>query len=335
MKISVVDPVSRAVDRTNYVLFQTFDIGKWFTLAFCAFLAMLGEGCSSYLSCNTGGLGRLGGRPGGPDLDFLWQWKEENQTIIIVIVAAILVVGCLIGLLVCWLSCRGQFLFIDGIVHNRAGVVAPWHEYRRESNSLLLFRIMFNFVLVAAFVLLAGVCGMIALPSIRAQEFGSAAALALVIGVPAFCLTVITAGLIDMFLKDFLVPIMYLRRIRTIDAWVAFRHHFLAGHLQSFVLYALFRVVIGLAGGTIAIIATCLTCCLTFVPYLGTTILLPLFVFSRSYGICFLEQFGSEWTFFPDESPLKPSPHVSFVVRESPHSYIDPQAFSAPFTNNK
>ena len=124
MKISVVDPISRAVDRTNYVLFQTFDFGKWITLTFCAFLAMLGEGRSSYLSCNTGGLGRLGGGPGGPDLDFLWQWKEENETIIIVILAAILVVGCLIGVLVCWLSCRGQFLFIDSIVHNRAGVVA-------------------------------------------------------------------------------------------------------------------------------------------------------------------------------------------------------------------
>ena len=34
---------------------------------------------------------------------------------------------------------------------------------------------------------------------------------------------------------------------------------------------------------------------LVAIPYLGTVILLPLFVFLRCYSLCFLEQFGPSW----------------------------------------
>ena len=43
MTISVIDPVSPAIERTKLVLFQPFDLGKWFKLGFCAFLATLGD----------------------------------------------------------------------------------------------------------------------------------------------------------------------------------------------------------------------------------------------------------------------------------------------------
>ncbi len=38
MKISVTDPISPAIERTKFVLFRPFDIGKWFKLGFCAVL---------------------------------------------------------------------------------------------------------------------------------------------------------------------------------------------------------------------------------------------------------------------------------------------------------
>jgi hypothetical protein len=54
------------------------------------------------------------------------------------------------------------------------------------------------------------------------------------------------------------------------------------------------------------VIATCLTCCLAAIPYLGSVILLPLLVFDRAYPLYFLEQFGPEWRFFgPASSPAE------------------------------
>ena len=37
MSISVVDPISPAIERTRLVLFQPFDLGKWFILGFVPF----------------------------------------------------------------------------------------------------------------------------------------------------------------------------------------------------------------------------------------------------------------------------------------------------------
>src|SRR5204863_7426761 len=38
-----------------------------------------------------------------------------------------------------WIRARGRFIFTDCVVKNRAAIVAPWNEYRREGNSLFLF----------------------------------------------------------------------------------------------------------------------------------------------------------------------------------------------------
>ena len=43
-EISVAEPVSPALERVKRILFQPFDLGKWFVIGFCAWLAQLGEG---------------------------------------------------------------------------------------------------------------------------------------------------------------------------------------------------------------------------------------------------------------------------------------------------
>ena len=47
VEINVVEPVSPALERVKRVLFQPFDLGKWFVIGFCAWLACLGEGGGS------------------------------------------------------------------------------------------------------------------------------------------------------------------------------------------------------------------------------------------------------------------------------------------------
>ncbi|HLX94273.1 MAG TPA: hypothetical protein VKU37_00855 [Verrucomicrobiae bacterium] len=42
-EISVAEPVSPALEQVKRVLFRPFDLGKWFTIGFCAWLAQLGE----------------------------------------------------------------------------------------------------------------------------------------------------------------------------------------------------------------------------------------------------------------------------------------------------
>jgi len=41
INLSVIDPIGRALDRVKLLLFQPFDLGKWFAIGFCAWLAFL------------------------------------------------------------------------------------------------------------------------------------------------------------------------------------------------------------------------------------------------------------------------------------------------------
>jgi hypothetical protein len=41
--VSVTVPLGQAIDRVKLVLFRPFDLGKWFVIGFCAWLAQLGE----------------------------------------------------------------------------------------------------------------------------------------------------------------------------------------------------------------------------------------------------------------------------------------------------
>ena len=56
-EISVTAPVGQALDWVKRMLFQPFDLGKWFVIGFCAWLAGLGESGTSF----HGGGGSGGG----------------------------------------------------------------------------------------------------------------------------------------------------------------------------------------------------------------------------------------------------------------------------------
>src|SRR5215472_8329157 len=55
-EVSVTVPLSQALERVKLILFRPFDIGKWFTIGFCAWLAYLGQ---------QGFRGNFGGGRGG------------------------------------------------------------------------------------------------------------------------------------------------------------------------------------------------------------------------------------------------------------------------------
>jgi hypothetical protein len=310
MAISVVDPVSPAIERVKTVCFRPFDMHKWFVLGFCAFLAQFGEGGGG--SFNTGGRGGGGGGgPGdGPDFNEVKDWIDANIGLVILMAVIALLVILGLAALFTWLGSRGKFMFIDGIVHNRAAVKAPWSEYRREGNSLFGFRIVLVLATYVCFLLLAGIALLIALPDIRSGTLTGAGTVAIVIGIAGAVIIALASGIVTLFLLDFIAPIMYLRRLRVMEAWSVFRHEFLAGRAGTFVLYMLFKIVIGICVGLLGVVITCVTCCIPAIPYIGSVILLPLLVFGQAYPLYFIQQFGDDWRFFhrlPPPLPDEPS----------------------------
>ncbi|MCP4713352.1 MAG: hypothetical protein GY869_32385, partial [Planctomycetes bacterium] len=138
-EISVTEPIGSAITATKQILFKPFDLGKWFILGFCAFLANL---------CDCGGPGNGGNsnRSNGGFRSFdettthVFSWFERNWELILSIGWMIAVGILMLIVLFMWLSSRGKFMLLDGVVHNRGAVVEPWRKYKDLANSLFLWR---------------------------------------------------------------------------------------------------------------------------------------------------------------------------------------------------
>jgi hypothetical protein len=330
MAISVVAPITPAFEHTKEVLFRPFELGKWFVLGFCAWLAQLGEsgGGSGGNGLNFRAPVRAqapalkpgqGPNPGqapapapqpAPPSEFqkAMEWIQANLGLAIGIALAVILFVAVIALLVTWLRARGTFLFLDGVARNRAAVAEPWREYAREGNSLFRFLFLLG---LASFVIILAIGGgalALALPDIRARQFGAAAATAMAIGFSLLFVFILAISAVNVFLFDFVVPIMYLRRQTVMRSWGDFHRDILAGHVATLVLYLLFQIVINIALVFLSIMFCCGSLCLALVPYLGTVITLPLWVFRRAYALFFLEQFGPEWATITAATTKPPVP---------------------------
>ena len=305
MAISVIDSLGSAFGRVGRVLFTPFDAGKWFVLGFCAWLAYLGEGGVGF---RVGG--RWGGDGGGPPLgdafEEVGEWVEEHLVLVISAAVIVFLVLVAIGLVLSWVRARGKFMFLDGVVRNRGAVVEPWRQFRPLGNSLFWFHLVFGLIAFGVFVLIGLLAVAIAWGDIEAEEFGVAAIAAIVTGLVLWFPCVLTAAVVSLFLEDFVIPVMYLRNLRAVPAWRVFYHELLCGHVVPIVLFYLMKIVLFLGLAVATCLVTCCTCCLAALPYLGTVILLPLFVFRRSYSLYFIQGFGDAWTVFRDEAPLLP-----------------------------
>ncbi len=292
--VSVIDPITTAIQRVKLILFNPFEIEKWFIIGFCAWLALLGEGGGPSGPSGPGSYSGEG-HPG----DF-GGFVAEHLAIIIIVAVVILVIGFAIGIVLTWLSSRGRFMFLHCVAENKAQVTFPWRQYRRQGNSLFLFRVALMFaglfcfgILIAAGVVLGIVFG----------RGGSPGPIILIVAVfiLLFIPLAIIFGVIGKFLKDFVVPIMYVNNSTCMEGWRRFTL-LLSGNKARFALYILFQIVIGMAIGTIVLVVVLVTCCcaacILGIPYIGTVLMLPLLVFERSYSLYYLAQYGSGFDVF-------------------------------------
>src|SRR6266699_1971386 len=305
-KIEIFKPFGEAFELTNKILFQPFDLKKWLVIGFAAFLSghLAGVGFNFPSPFGNFQSHRTTSEAISPHFE---QWKP--WLLAAVVVGALLFFALVIALT--WLKARGNFIFTDCVVRNQAAIVEPWREYRKEGNSYFLFLLAVMFaILLLAGLILASVFGLGWLKQ-GVGETGSIGSIGLIAFLFVFWVSIVIFVSIAAY---FMVPVMYRRRCRAVEA---FRDVTLLiiHNLGSFFLFCLFGIVLLLAVLMIGAIITCATCCLAALPYVGTVILLPLFVCLRAFGLLFLRQFGADYDVWagllqpapPPAPPLPPS----------------------------
>jgi NADH:ubiquinone oxidoreductase subunit 6 (subunit J) len=300
MHIDYIQPLSLAWARMKKALFQPFDITKWFVLGFTAFLADLMDGT------HGNGSGSRADFP--PDFDEIaafpyiaWEWLLDHPgwfTLIIIGLVLLLVLGVVLT----WLSSRGKFMFLDNVVHNRALVTQPWHDFKTLGDSLFLWRLVFGFIVLCVVVLMIVQFFLIVI-EYHNKNFTAAPILTLVgLGLLAF-LVIVVIAYISMMLENFIIPIMYKNYLATTKAWHIFLSLF-SKYWYHFLCYGLLLFVLWIGIVILIVIAGIFTCCIGFllliIPYLGSVILLPNSCTFRAYGPEFLRQFSKEFNIFPE-----------------------------------
>lgn len=286
-KIEIFEPFGRAIDLTKKILFQPFDFGKWLVIGFAAFLAGLADGTRSGLPTNFGN-GDFKGESTTRNLsaaqEELMSWLVGGVVVGVVIAVVVLVVLCM------WIGSRGRFMFIDCIVRNRGAIGEPWREFKAQGNSLFLFSLATVLVVLLLIALLALPLGIPYLRTGNFADFGVGMVVYLIVAVALFVLI----GIGWAILVWFMVPVMYRRRCRALEA-LGIVARLIGSHPVPFILYVLFGVVLMMAGTIISCVLTCATCCIAAIPYVGSVILLPLYMFYYAYTLLFLRQFGPEY----------------------------------------
>jgi hypothetical protein len=304
MRIAYFEPLSRAWERMKHILWRPFDLAKWLVLGFSCWLAGLAD------SIGGGGWKWVVDENDFPGRHNIYSGHESYEElggaliwlplifIVIMAIAAILV-------LVLWLSSRAKVIYLDNVVNNRAQIVEPWNRLRDLGNSLFLWRLGF----VGACGLVALVLLMLFLAPAATLSFSDALSglsyAAMVFGVIIMICFGIVAAFVALMLEAFVIPIMYKFDIKATEAWSYFLP-WLKTRPWQFVLYALFVLALVFVFLCIFAVICLLTCCIVGLPYVGTVILLPLYVTYRLFSVEFLAQFDPGFDLFtPAEIPAE------------------------------
>lgn len=301
-KVEIFEPFGDAYAMMKKILFQPFDLTRWLVIGFAAFLSgAWGHGVS--FRWPTRGDWNFRSTSYG---DF--ASSDSLPWLIPVLVFAGVAVLILVVLFM-WLSARGKFIFTDCVVRNRAAIAIPWREYRREGNSLFLFSLavgLVSFILFGGLVLVA-IGPLHFLNQDARREIG----VALIFVFIFLALIGLGVAIIFSLIMHFMVPIMYRRHCRALDAFTEAARLILA-HPGPIILYVLFGFVLLLAFVIVSTLVTCLTCCIAGLPYINSVVFLPLTAWLLAFKLLFLRQFGPDydvWAGAPDEPPVQsPTP---------------------------
>jgi|SRR6266540_935066 len=323
-KIEIFKPFGEAFELMKRILFQPFDVKKWFVIGFAAWLANLGGGGFNYQYNRREDVQKLSEAIG-----------QIPHPILVTGVCVLILLVLVLIVLFAWLRARGGFMFIDCIVKDRGAIAEPWREFRKEGNSYFLFSLVVGlcFLIFAALLSLP-----LIILAIKGRYYLSLHRDRLDVYVisliAAWVFIILLLVLVWALIANFMTPVMYRRRCRAYEAFRTITT-LIGAHPGEILLYCLFLIVLALATAIVACLVTCVTCCIAAIPYIGTVILLPVFVLLRSFSLLFLRQFGpvyDVWAgfvppeFLPILSPARAAPPPSTPALNPPPDPPSPPA---------
>ena len=216
MPLSAVDVISPAFERMRQHLFRPFQLSQWFRLAVVGILA--GE-------MGTGG--GLGGRfPGpssqqGPVLQGM-NLPFGGGPLFIALVCLLVLLAVVLGIAFIYISCRMRFVLFDSVLTGKCRIRDFWRRRGDVAFRYFVWQILFVLCIIIGMILLFGIAigfafGMGWFSNPRDHV------LPLVLGGVllglVFLALIVTIGVVQVLVKDFVVPQMAFEHISVGEGW--------------------------------------------------------------------------------------------------------------------
>jgi hypothetical protein len=235
--LSAAQALSPAIERTRRLLFQPFRWGTFLKL--CA-IAVFTEGFGGNFNFSQPrGSSSHPGTVSPPfSLSPLW----------IAIIAGIVVLSLLIGFLLLYLITRLRFALFHCLVYQSKEIRPGWRLYREPANRFFLLNLAVGLIFLCCVVAAAApfVVGIVRV--VQAAHAGAQLNLALLLSLalPLLALALVvalSAVVIDIVLRDLMLPHYALEDATAREAWAAVRARVMA-EKGPFLLYAVLRVLL-------------------------------------------------------------------------------------------
>jgi hypothetical protein len=248
---SAVDSITPALTRTKQLLLEPFRFGLWARLAVVAIITGEASGGGGGGFSNLGSIiNSRGGKKLAAAQFFDGSGWEQVQPYLFWIVFGFV---ALAAVLLLWIysDCVYRFILLDSVLTGKCQLVEGWRRWKYAGRRYLVWAIAFGFSSLVAFAVVAGVPALLAY---RAGWFEKPDRhlLGLIGGGLLFVLVllVVIAALaaIDLFARDFLIPIMAFEEVGALEGWDRLID-MMGAEKGAYALYVLMKIVLNVASG--------------------------------------------------------------------------------------
>jgi len=268
--VSALDSIGPAFQHARQQLLQPFRIAQWAKLALVGLLAgeLTSGGCSTNFnvpahSTQSGGSDQLLAIPSLPPL---------NPAVYAALIATVIVTGMILWILFIYVSSVMRFVLFDSIVARHCAIRQSWHRRQGPGVRLFVWQIVLSLCVFALLAIVVGVPTIFAAAAGWFKNSSQHLAPLILIGMFVFLFAaavIVTAVVVHVFTKDFVVPQMALEDISAFEGWRRLLP-LLGREKGSYAGYAGMKLIMTLAAAVVIGIVATIIIIVMLIPVGGT-----------------------------------------------------------------
>ncbi len=270
MPFSAVDAISPAFQHAKKQLLEPFSASQWAKLAFVGMLA--GESSSSG-GCNSnfqiphqGGVSRNFG---------VYPFPSFHPGSMIALIVMLAALGFVFLIALLYINSVMRFILFDSIVEKQCRIIRSWQRRTGEGFRYFVWQILFAIATFAVLAVLFAIPFLIALSMgwLRApKEHLAPLILGGIFLFFIFAALILSALLIAVLTKDFVVPQMALEDIDAFEGWRRLLR-MMSGEKGNYLVYILMKIVMAIGAAVVIGIAALIVTVLIALPLGGVGII--------------------------------------------------------------